>query len=86
VCRENRRDATKHDCRVQGRARKERPADVILRFAKEEDVDVIVLGTHGRSGLVHLLVGSVAESVIRRAECPVMTIRKPSETGEFDKV
>jgi hypothetical protein len=52
---------------------------VILRFAREEDVDIIDLGTHGRSGVGHLLMGSVAETVIRHADCPVMTIRQPKE-------
>lgn len=54
-----------------------KPADEIVRFANEEKVDAIVLGTHGRSGLGHLLMGSVAESVMRRAACPVITIRQP---------
>lgn len=62
-----------------GSAEITKPADVILRFAKEEDVDIIVVGTHGRSGVSHLLMGSVAESVVRHADCPVMTIRQPKE-------
>lgn len=55
------------------------PADEILELANAEHVDVIVLGTHGRSGLSHLLVGSIAESVMRKATCPVVTIRRPPE-------
>jgi len=51
------------------------PADVILNVASKENVDMIVLGTHGRSGLERLLVGSVAETVMRHAGCPVMAIR-----------
>jgi nucleotide-binding universal stress UspA family protein len=47
----------------------------IVRFAKEQDVDLIVIGTHGRSGLTHVLLGSVAEKVVRKASCPVLTVR-----------
>jgi universal stress protein A len=48
----------------------------IIRYAREQDVDLIVLGTHGRTGLVHVLLGSVAEKVVRKAPCPVLTVRK----------
>jgi len=47
----------------------------IIRYAKEHDIDLIVMGTHGRSGLMHVLLGNVAERVVRKAPCPVMTIR-----------
>lgn len=47
----------------------------IIRYAKETDVDLIVMGTHGRSGLAHVLLGSVAEKVVRKAPCPVLTVR-----------
>ncbi len=47
----------------------------IVRYAKSEDIDLIVIGTHGRSGLVHVLMGSVAEKVVRKAPCPVLTVR-----------
>jgi universal stress protein A len=50
-------------------------ADEILRIGKEEGVDLIVLGTHGRTGLSRLLTGSVAEAVMRRATCPVLTLK-----------
>ena len=50
----------------------------IIRYAKEHDIDLIVMGTHGRSGLAHVLLGSVAEKVVRKAPCPVLTVR-PSE-------
>lgn len=49
----------------------------IVRFAKEADIDLIVMGTHGRSGLVHVLLGSVSERVVRKAPCPVLTVRDP---------
>ena len=47
----------------------------IIRYAKEADLDLIVIGTHGRSGLVHALMGSVAERVVRKSPCPVLTVR-----------
>src|SRR4051794_20614487 len=59
-----------------GSAKITKPADVIVRFANTHRVDMIVLGTHGRTGLLHLLMGSVAESVIRHACCPVISIRQ----------
>jgi nucleotide-binding universal stress UspA family protein len=49
----------------------------IVRFAKEADVDLIIMGTHGRAGLAHVLLGSVAEKVVRKAPCPVLTVRHP---------
>lgn len=48
----------------------------LVRAAKEEDVDLIVLGTHGRGAVAHLLMGSVAERVVRKAPCPVLTVRQ----------
>lgn len=53
------------------------PADAIVEYARSEPIDLIVLGTHGRSGLSHALLGSVAERVVRAAPCPVFTIRQP---------
>ncbi len=47
----------------------------IIRYARTEEIDMIVIGTHGRSGLIHALMGSVAEKVVRKAPCPVLTIR-----------
>ncbi len=55
-----------------------KPADVIVRVAEEEQVDLIVLGTHGRSGLSRTLMGSVAESVLRNARCGVIVVKPPS--------
>lgn len=52
-----------------------KPADEIVRFAEQQGVDAIVIGTHGRSGLQHLLMGSVGESVVRAASCPVITVK-----------
>lgn len=52
------------------------PASEICRIASEEKADLIVLGTHGRTGLFRLLMGSVAESVLRHAPCPVLVYRE----------
>lgn len=49
----------------------------ILRFAADRGIDLIVMGTHGRGGVSHLLLGSIAEKVVRRAPCPVLTVRYP---------
>lgn len=51
------------------------PYQEIIKKAEEDEVDLIVLGTHGRSGMEHLLLGSVAERVVRTASCPVLTVR-----------
>lgn len=55
-----------------------KPENVIVNFADKRKVDLIVLGTHGRSGFGRLLMGSVAQAVLRAATCPVLTIRQPT--------
>ena len=52
-------------------------AQEIVKAAKELDVDLIVMATHGRTGIEHFLLGSVAERVVRTATCPVLTVRHP---------
>jgi nucleotide-binding universal stress UspA family protein len=52
-------------------------AYTIVRYAKDENIDLIIVGTHGRGPLAHLIMGSVAERVVRTAPCPVLTIRHP---------
>jgi nucleotide-binding universal stress UspA family protein len=52
------------------------PADTIVRLARERNADLIVMATHGRTGLGHAVLGSVAEKVIRRAPCPVLTVKQ----------
>ena len=47
----------------------------IIRAAREKDADLIVIGTHGRTGIDHMLFGSTAEKVVRKAPCPVLTVR-----------
>jgi universal stress protein A len=51
------------------------PADAIIEYAKANSIDLIVTGTHGRAGIQHVLMGSVAERVVRTAPCPVLTVR-----------
>jgi nucleotide-binding universal stress UspA family protein len=61
--------------RVERVIRMGTPFVEIVRYAKENDIDLIVMGTHGRTGVVHALIGSVAEKVVRKAPCPVLTVR-----------
>ncbi len=63
------------DCNVH--VREGNPAEEIIAASK--DYDLIIMGTHGRSGLEHLLLGSVAEKVIRHADKPVLVVREPDE-------
>lgn len=58
------------------------PVAEILEVARETNADLIVMGTHGRRGLSRLLMGSVAEQVMRRAACPVLTVRTPFPASE----
>ena len=69
--------------RVVRATRQGPPFVEIIRYARENDVDLIVLGTHGRTGLAHVLLGSVAEKVVRKAPCPVLTVRPESHKFEM---
>lgn len=60
---------------VETRSRFGSPAQEIVNLAAEEAIDLIVMGTHGWTGLKHVLVGSVAENVVRTAACPVLIVR-----------
>ncbi|MFH1623924.1 MAG: universal stress protein [Pseudomonadota bacterium] len=55
------------------------PFSEIITIAKEKEIDLIVMGTHGRTGLGRVLFGSVALRVLRRATCPVLTVRMPAK-------
>jgi len=55
----------------------------IIETAAEEDVDIIIIATHGHSGMEHILFGSTAEKVVRKAPCPVLTLRKPIKGFSF---
>lgn len=62
---------------VLGRLEPGDPVETIVRVAAEDDCDLIIMGTHGRTGLSHFLHGSLAEKVVRHASCPVVTLRVP---------
>jgi nucleotide-binding universal stress UspA family protein len=62
---------------VQQEVRVGTPFYEIVRYAREMKIDLIVMGTHGHTGLVHVLLGSVTEKVVRKAPCPVLTVRHP---------
>ena len=57
------------------------PFAEIIRYARARQIDLIAMGTHGRGGVKQLLLGSVAENVVRGAPCPVLTVRDPPESG-----
>lgn len=69
--------AESHDIDSVTVVREGEPAETILEYATEIDADVIVAGTHGRSGIRRHLIGSVAERLVRHADCPVLTVRLP---------
>jgi nucleotide-binding universal stress UspA family protein len=56
------------------------PAEEIVRTAEHDKADILVLGTHGRTGVMKVLLGSVASRVVATATCPVLTVRMPAET------
>ena len=70
-CRSHLQDHEKHDCYVVPGI----PYDEIIKKAEEINADLIVMGTHGRTGFDHVLFGSTAEKVVRKSPVPVMTIR-----------
>jgi nucleotide-binding universal stress UspA family protein len=55
----------------------------IIRYAREQSIDLIVIGTHGHSALAAMLLGTVAEKVVRKAPCPVLTVRHPEHKFEM---
>ena len=62
------------------------PAAQILKLAEQERIDLIVMGSHGRTGLSKLLMGSVAEGVMRKAKCPVLIVKLPVDQAEIQNV
>ena len=67
--------------RVERVVREGPSTQVILEAAKEFGADLIVMGTHGRTGVRRLVLGSVTEEVLRQARCPVLTVKAPVSTG-----
>lgn len=76
------KELTIHEVEVRGLY----PGPVIVDYAKDNDVDLIVMGTHGRRGPAHLLLGSVAEEVVRHAPCPVLTVRRSKEPRQVEAI
>ena len=58
------------------------PANTIVETARSEGIDLVVVGTHGRTGLAHVLIGSVAERIVRQAPCPVLTVKNVSRAEQ----
>jgi nucleotide-binding universal stress UspA family protein len=73
----DRLEAPGAELRLERRLAEGDPVTEILHLAQEIGADLIVMGTHGRTGLSRLLMGSVAEQVVRQAPCPVLTVRMP---------
>jgi nucleotide-binding universal stress UspA family protein len=63
--------------KVTPEVREGSPFDEIVDFAKEKNIDLIIMGTHGRGWLAHVLLGSVTQKVIRKSPCPVLTVHHP---------
>lgn len=60
-----------------------KPFVEIIETASEEDIDLIIMATHGHTGVEHLLFGSTAEKVVRKAPCPVLTLREPIKGFQY---
>jgi universal stress protein A len=71
------RDQVPHGVRVESTVKTGNAVDAIVSFARDQNADLLVMCTHGRTGLSHVLMGSTAEAVVRRAPCPVLTLRQP---------
>ncbi len=55
------------------------PFAEIISTAREKEIDMIVIGSHGRTGIAHMMLGSVSEKVVRKAPCPVLIVRQPNQ-------
>ena len=72
-------EARKDNIETEVAVRRGNPQDDILTYANENEIDVIVMGTHGRTGVKRALLGSVTESVVRHSEIPVLTVHQKPE-------
>ena len=70
-------DTEARDLRPECAMRLGTPSDEIVAYAEDQNIDLIVMGTHGREGVARVFAGSVAETVVRRARCPVLTVHHP---------
>ena len=71
--------ARERDIETTAAVRRGNPPDDILSYAEDNDIDVIVMGTHGRTGVKRALLGSVTENVVRHSEIPVLTVHRDPE-------
>jgi len=67
---------------IEGVVAQGTPHQAILDYVDEQDIDLVVMGTHGRTGLDRYLLGSVTEKVVRLSDAPVMTVRMPAESSD----
>jgi len=78
-------DQVPREVRVDAEVISGDPVDTVVEFARDSGADLIVMATHGRGGLSHVLMGSVAEQIVRKAPCPVLTLKQPMPvTAETD--
>jgi nucleotide-binding universal stress UspA family protein len=68
---------------TEGVVRTGSPFVEVINYAREVEADLIVVGTHGRTGLSHMLIGSVAEKIVRKAPCPVLSVKHPDHDFEM---
>jgi universal stress protein A len=74
----------RNDLEVEAIIKTGKPFFEINDAAKEKDIDLIIIATHGHTGVEHLLFGSTAEKVVRKAPCPVLTLREPIKGFQFN--
>jgi nucleotide-binding universal stress UspA family protein len=67
---------------IEGVVAQGAPHQAILDYVDEHDIDLVVMGTHGRTGLDRYLLGSVTEKVVRLSDAPVLTVRMPAESAD----
>lgn len=78
-------DEIQTDAQVEIIIKTGKPFVEINETAREKDIDLIIIATHGHTGVEHLLFGSTAEKVVRKAPCPVLTLREPIKGFSFSK-
>jgi len=74
------------DVKVKTIIKTGKPFMEIIEAAEEEDIDLIIIATHGHSGVEHILFGSTTEKVVRKAPCPVLTLREPVKGFKYKDV
>ncbi len=74
-----------NNCNIHQSIRRGEPSQEIIRFAEEENIDFIVMATHGRTGLAHVLLGSIAERVVRHSPVPVLTVKPHEMRMDFSR-